>query len=74
MVRQMMAERLSETIDSTNEAEVRRWAARLCVTPAELREIIAEIGDRTARVATECGVPLVNLEQRPARHARPQSA
>jgi len=57
--------RLSETIDPTNETEVRRWATRLRVTPTELREMIAEIGDRTARVATECGVPLVNLERPP---------
>jgi hypothetical protein len=66
MPRQTTAERqLGETIDPTNPAEVRSWAARLCVTPAELREMIAEVGDRTARVATECGVPLVNLERPP---------
>jgi len=50
--------RPTETIDVTNEAEVRSWARRLHVTPNELIEIIEECGDRTARVATEVGVPM----------------
>jgi uncharacterized protein DUF3606 len=53
--------RPGETIDVTNDVEVREWAKLLCVTPNELREIIEEIGDRSARVATECGVPLSAL-------------
>ncbi len=50
--------RPTETIDVRNDAEVRSWAKQLHVTPTELREIIAECGDRAARVATEVGVPL----------------
>jgi len=53
--------RPGETIDITNDVEVREWAKLLCVTPNELREIVAEIGDRSARVATECGVSLSAL-------------
>lgn len=34
-------------MDLTNDAEVGAWAARLCVTPDELRAIVEEIADRT---------------------------
>ena len=50
-----------ETIDVSNEAEVRNWARRLHLTPNELREMIDEVGDRSARVATEVGLPLQSL-------------
>ncbi|MFI4974782.1 MAG: DUF3606 domain-containing protein [Caulobacterales bacterium] len=53
--------RPAETIDVTNDADVREWATRLCVTPNELREMVEELGDRTARVATEVGIPVRNL-------------
>jgi hypothetical protein len=58
------------TIDVDDEVDLREWAKRLRVTPAELRAIVAEIGDRAARVATELGVPIQNVM--PARaHHRP---
>jgi 2-hydroxychromene-2-carboxylate isomerase len=41
----------SEDIDMANDAEVSARAARLGVTPSELREIVEEMGDRSARVA-----------------------
>ncbi len=42
---------LDESIDPANETDLRRWAARYCVTPNELREILEEIGDRRAALA-----------------------
>lgn len=42
--------RPDKDIDMANDAEVGAWAARLYVTPDELREIVEEIGDR-ARLA-----------------------
>ena len=48
--------RPSGDIDLANDAEVSAWAARLCLTPGELREIIEEMGDRTAYVAAEPGL------------------
>jgi hypothetical protein len=47
----------SEHIDLANDAEVSAWAARLCVTPGELREIIEESVDLTARSANRASVP-----------------
>ena len=41
----------SEDIDMANDAEVSARAARLRVTPSELREIVEEMGDRSACVA-----------------------
>lgn len=58
-----------QTIDVNDEVDLREWARRLSVTPAELREIVAELGDRAARIATELGVPIQNLL--PARAHRP---
>jgi hypothetical protein len=54
--------RPGETIDVTSEVEVREWAKRLSITAEELRTIVAEIGDRSATVATACGVPLRGLD------------
>ena len=48
----------SEHIDLANDAEVSALAARLSVTPGELREIFKELGDRTAPVAVEACVPM----------------
>ena len=59
--------RPSEHIDLANDAEVNAWAARLCVTPGELREIIEEMGDRTVRVAIEVSVPTRPLVKRDLR-------
>ncbi|THD53122.1 response regulator [Phenylobacterium sp.] len=42
--------RPNKDIDMANDAEVSTWAARLYITPDELREIVEEIGDR-ARLA-----------------------
>jgi len=53
--------RPSEAIDLANDAQVGAWAARLCVTPGELREMIEEMGDRAAVVATEPSVPAQTL-------------
>ena len=50
-----------ETIDLTNESDVRQWAKRLCLTPAELREMVEDLGDSSARIATEFGLPLRRL-------------
>lgn len=50
--------RPSDTLDINDEVEVREWARRLCVTPGELREMVEELGDRSARIATELGVPI----------------
>lgn len=33
-----------KAIDLADEADVRRWAARFCLTPNELRETIEEAG------------------------------
>ena len=33
-------------VDVADEAALRRWASRLCVTPNELLEILEENGDR----------------------------
>ncbi len=38
--------RPNKDIDMANDAEVSTWAARLDVTPDELREMVEEIGDR----------------------------
>ena len=58
------------TIDVDDEVDLREWATRLRVTPAELRAIVEAIGDRAAHIATELGVPIQNLM--PARaHHRP---
>jgi hypothetical protein len=35
-----------EPIDLANHADLNAFAARLCVTPNELREIIEEMGER----------------------------
>ena len=40
-----------EDVDLESDADFSARAARLCVTPQELREIVEEMGDRTARVA-----------------------
>jgi len=53
--------RPSDRIDVTNEEDIRQWARRLCVTPNELHEMIEEIGDNSARMATEFGLPLRDL-------------
>jgi hypothetical protein len=53
-------------IDLANDAEVRAYAARLCVTPGELLEIIEELGDRAAYGAAEAGysVPMPGDQDR----------
>ena len=51
----------ADTLDITDDVQIRDWARRLCVTPSELREMIEEMGDRPARIATALGLPLRNL-------------
>ena len=53
--------RPSEQIDLAIDAEVSAWAARLCLTPGELREIIEEMGDRTTPIGAEAGVSMEAL-------------
>ena len=51
----------ADTLDVEDDTQIRDWARRLCVTPNELREMIEEMGDRPARIATELGLPLRSL-------------
>ena len=51
----------ADTLDLNDDSQIRDWARRLCVTPNELREMIEELGDRPARIATELGLPLRSL-------------
>ena len=51
----------AETLDMNDESQMRDWARRLCVTPNELREMIEEMGDRPARIATALSLPLRSL-------------
>jgi hypothetical protein len=51
----------ADTFDVNDDRQIRDWARRLCVTPNELREMIEEMGDRPARIATALGLPLRNL-------------
>ncbi len=48
-------------LDVNDDSQLRECARRLCVTPNELREMIEEMGDRPARLATELGLPLRSL-------------
>jgi len=47
-----------DVIDLADRRTVSYWTRRLQVTPGELAEIIAEVGDRAAAVATVCGRPI----------------
>ena len=51
----------ADPLDIGDDAQIRDWARRLCVTPNELREMIEELGDRPARIATELGLPIGRL-------------
>ena len=55
--------RPSETIDLSNDRDVREWARRLCLTPDELREMVEDLGNSSARIATEFGLPLRRLTE-----------
>jgi hypothetical protein len=60
----------SGDIDLANDAEVGAWAACLCLTPSELREIIEELGDRARCGAAKPGVSVPMLGEQD-RHGRP---
>ena len=47
-----------DVIDLGDGETVRYWTGRLQVTAGELAEIVAEVGDRAAAVATVCGRPV----------------
>jgi len=53
--------RPGETINVNNPSDLRIWAKRLHLTPNELKEMVADVGNRTARVATEAGIPVQSL-------------
>ena len=39
-----------ERIDVNDDAEVARWASRLCISPEELREAVAKVGSSVVEV------------------------
>jgi hypothetical protein len=47
-----------DVIDLHDHETVSYWTRTLQVTPGELAEIIDEVGDRAAAVATVCGRPV----------------
>ena len=47
-----------DVIDLEDRETVSYWTRRLQVTACELAEIVAEVGDRAAAVATVCGRPV----------------
>ena len=47
-----------DVIDLGDGETVDYWTRRLQVTPGELADIVAEVGDRAAAVATVCGRPI----------------
>lgn len=47
-----------DVIDLHDGETVSYWTSRLQVTVNELADIVAEVGDRAAAVATVCGRPV----------------
>lgn len=47
-------------IDPGDDASVAYWAERLQISPDELVQVVAEVGDNPKAVATELGVALID--------------
>jgi hypothetical protein len=58
-------------IDITREDEVRRWCDKFGVTADELKQVVAQVGDRIRAVGEELGRrALFGMDRPPARRNR----